>query len=238
MLSEISQLFDPLGLLGPVILQPKILMQSLWQLNLNWDENVPPKINASCLEYKKQLSLLQEIEIERKIIIDEFTAVEIHGFCDASEKAYGACIYLRSCNKKETCLPSLLCSKSRVAPLKVVSLPRLELCSALVLSKLLTIVSQALRRLPIKRVIFWSDSTIALHWIESPSNSLKTFIGNRVEEIQSLTQPLEWRHIQPNQNPADLISRGLPPKEIISNSFLITDLPGLGRMRRNGLCLI
>ncbi|XP_033221033.1 uncharacterized protein LOC117175435 [Belonocnema kinseyi] len=190
-LSEIAELFDPLGLLGPVILTPKILMQNLWQLNIGWDESVPPEIEESWLDLKQNLALLREIEINRKIVVDNYVSLQMHGYCDASEKAFAACIYVRSSDKRGMYFTQLVCSKSRVAPLKTLSLPRLELCAAVLLSKLYSTVSQALRRLHIEKTIFWCDSTITLHWINSPPNTLKPFVGNRVAEIQSLTQSLE-----------------------------------------------
>ncbi|XP_033228966.1 uncharacterized protein LOC117180581 [Belonocnema kinseyi] len=218
-LSEIAELFDPLGLLGPVVLTPKIFMQNLWQLNIGWDESVPPEIEESWLDLKQNLALLREIEINRKIVVDNYVSLQMHGYCDASEKAFGACIYVRSTDKRGMHFTQLVCSKSRVVPLQTLSLPHLELSAAVLLSKLYSTVSQALRRLHIEKTIFWCDSTITLHWINSPPNTLKPFVGNRVAEIQSLTQSLEWRHVRTEHNPADLVSRGLAPQQLINNSF-------------------
>ena len=128
------------------------------------------------LDYRNHLPLLQEYHINRKILIDDYRSLQIHGFCDASEKAYGACIYLRSSDKNGINHTYLVCSKSRVVPLMKLTLPRLELCAALSLSHLSKTVSHALRRLCVERVVLWSDSTITLHWIKSPLHTLKTFV--------------------------------------------------------------
>ncbi|XP_051157421.1 uncharacterized protein LOC127279230 [Leptopilina boulardi] len=218
-LSLTVQLFDPLGLLGPVILIAKILLQTLWLLKIDWDESVPQHIHTAWCTYRDELPLVQNVKIDRKIVANDYRALQLHGFCDASEKAYGACIYLRSTNELGENCTQLICSKSRVSPLKKLSLPRLELCSALLLANLLEPTVRALRRLNIEKTILWSDSTITIHWIRSSPHTLKTFESNRLNKIQELTINCEWRHIRTEHNPADLISRGLSPKEILNNSL-------------------
>ena len=132
---------------------------------------------------------------------------------------YGACLYIRSTNKSSVVTTQLICSKSRVAPLDVEDVCRLELRSALLLVNIFSTVNQALRRLAIQKTIFWSDSMIALNWIKKASHTLPTFEANRVAKIQALSIPHEWRHVATEHNPAELVSRGLSPNEIIDNSF-------------------
>ncbi|XP_043287500.1 uncharacterized protein [Venturia canescens] len=115
-LSEIAKIFDPLGLLAPVITQAKILMQQLWRLKLDWDESLPEELHTTWINYHQQLQALNEFGFDRKVTIDDPVNIELHGFCDASEKAYGACIYVRSLNRAGESHSALLCSKSRVAP--------------------------------------------------------------------------------------------------------------------------
>lgn len=133
---------------------------------------------------------------------------EIHGFSDASQLAYGAVLYLRAENTKGQVSSRLFFSKSRVAPIKEISLPRLELCGAHILAKL---VSKELPTLEmnIARVHLWTDSSIVLAWLHETPSKRTTFGANRVSEIQELTINFEWKHIASHQNPADLISRGL-----------------------------
>ncbi|XP_023289985.1 uncharacterized protein LOC105696715, partial [Orussus abietinus] len=186
-LQDIAQLFDPLGLLGPVIVKAKIIMQQLWKLNSGWDESVPQSFHSAWENYRSQLPVLNNFKIARKMIADSSSKIMLHGFCDASEGAYGACIYLRSTNCSDLHTVRLVCSKSRVAPLKSVLLPRLELCAAVLLSKLYQATTTALM-IKFDSVRFWSDSTIALYWIHMSPHQLKTFITNRVAEIQSNTE--------------------------------------------------
>jgi len=133
----VARLFDPLGLVGPVITAAKILIQSVWACHIGWDDSVPMSTYKSWGRIKSQLYLLEYIKIPKLVILKSSdSGIQLHGFCDSSKQAYGACIYLRE-NDGST----LLCSKSRVAPLKTISLPRLELCGAVLLTKLINKVT-------------------------------------------------------------------------------------------------
>ncbi|XP_034179509.2 uncharacterized protein LOC117603975 [Osmia lignaria lignaria] len=219
-LSEIAQLFDPLGLLGPVIIQAKLVMQKLWMANLNWDESVPQSIHTEWFNYKNQLPLLNNFTVHRKVVLNNAVEIQLHGFCDASEKGYGACFYIRSTNKVNNHLVGLVCAKSRVAPIKTISLPRLELCAAKLLANLYKSVVEALN-LRFNKINFYSDSTIALNWIKTSPHILKTFEANRVSEIQTLTDRDNWYHVSTNDNPADFISRGQNPSDFIKNTLWV-----------------
>lgn len=131
-------------------------------------------------------------------------------------KAYGACIYLKTHNNNGEVFVSLACSKSRVAPLKTVSLPRLELCGALLLAELAKKVSLALRGIQFSNFYFWTDSTIVLSWLRMEPNHLKIFVANRVTKILETTKSLEssWNHVPTKLNPADLVSRGVSPNQL------------------------
>ncbi|XP_018368323.1 PREDICTED: uncharacterized protein LOC108764535, partial [Trachymyrmex cornetzi] len=137
----------PFSLLGPVITRAKILMQRIWRSNVDWDDPLPSEINAEWNRYIQDLANAREITVPRRIRGDPKEGdshVEIHGFADASESAYGACIYLRSFNANGTPEVHLVCSKSRVAPIKTLSMPRLELCGAQLLVQLAEKVKKSL----------------------------------------------------------------------------------------------
>ncbi|XP_066590509.1 uncharacterized protein [Prorops nasuta] len=209
-LSEISKLFDPLGLLGPVFITVKLIMQELWRDNLAWDESVPLYIDTRWNAWRSQIGSIQQLSIPRCVKYKHATGLQIHGFADASERAYGACVYIRCRAYDGTVGTELLCSKSRVAPLRAISLPRLELCAAVMLAKLVEKITQSLD-INEESVILWCDSTITLNWIHSESRTWSTFVANRVGEIQELTSSYKWRHVPTTDNPADLVSRGIEP---------------------------
>ena len=144
-LSQVAKLFDPLGLLGPVIVKAKIVIQLLWKAGVSWDSSIPTEIHTMWLQFKEQLPLLGNVSFSRLIISLNSGKIQFHGFCDASERAYGACIYIRSTDDQNKHHVSLVCSKSRVAPVNPLTLPRLELCAALLLARLYTTVKKALQ---------------------------------------------------------------------------------------------
>ncbi|XP_067214205.1 uncharacterized protein [Linepithema humile] len=185
-LSDIAKIFDPLGILGPIILYAKKLMQELWQCKLNWDESIPPSIHIVWTEFATQLNLINDLAVTRPILISDHTDIQIHGFCDASNVGYGACIYIRSSDLYNNIHCHLLCAKSRVAPLKTLTIPRLELCGALLLAKLYREIRDTIE-IPFNKVILWSDSTIVLHWVKTSPHILKPYVAHRIAQIQELT---------------------------------------------------
>lgn len=218
-LSIISSIFDPLGLLSPAVVVGKMLMQSLWELKLDWDDVIPDNILSNWSKIQNELHHLNSIVIPRHVLIQNPIRIELHGFSDASERAYGACVYLRSVDSFNNVSVRLLIAKSKVAPLRKVTLPRLELCGAFLLTNLTKIVLKSMPELHIHHNFYWSDSTIVLNWIKSPSNKWKTFVANRVSIIQEHTNTNEWHHIQSENNPADIVSRGCTPIALCNSSL-------------------
>ncbi|XP_076384470.1 uncharacterized protein LOC143263257 [Megalopta genalis] len=210
-LSEIAQIFDPLGLISPIVIVAKLILQQLWQTQIGWDQSIPQNLHTQWLQYRQDISKVGAMNISRCAISECLDDIELHGFSDASEKAYGACVYLRSRDLSGSWVTRLLCAKSRVAPLKTISLPRLELCGALLLANVVSKVRIALDTVRFKEYL-WTDSTITLAWLRSSPNKWKTFVANRVSQIQGLTSSDSWRHVASEDNPADLISRGTKPE--------------------------
>ena len=192
-LSEIAKIFDPSGLLGPIILYVKKIMQKFWLLKLDWDESVPSNVFTTWADFYNQLNSLSSVAFKRKLLIKNYINLQLHGFSDASEGGYGACLYIRSEDKSGSSQSSLLYAKSRVAPLKTVLLPQLELCGAQLLAKIADEVIQKID-LKIQKTILWTDSTITLHWINTSPHMLETFVVNRVADF--LKNPL-WKEGPP-----------------------------------------
>lgn len=219
-LSEISRLFDPLGLIQPVVIKAKLFMQRLYAATSNWDDPVTPDDALLWAGLKFEMSHVSDLKVPRAVI-DSFAnkenaTFEIHGFCDASEVAYAAAIYITSIH--HGFFDSvLLTSKTRVAPLKKISLPKLELCGALLLSELYEVVKPVLNL--VGKVYFWTDSTITLRWVTQSPHKWKPFVATRATKIQEATMDGKWGHVRSEQNPADLATRGMSPMEL-RKSFL------------------
>lgn len=216
-LSLISKIFDPLGLIGPILVMAKQLMQQLWKQQLDWDEELPAHLQASWNKYYNSINSAQVISVPRNVnSSNPSLLVDLHIFCDASEQAYGACVYTCSQREDGSSIAHLMCSKSRIAPLKSVTLPRLELNAAHLAAKLYKSIDRILSN-RIKTVKFWTDSTIVLSWISTSPHRLKTYVANRVAEIQQFTSTKEWNHVSSSDNPADLLSRGATTEELSNN---------------------
>ncbi|XP_037050902.1 uncharacterized protein LOC119084808 isoform X2 [Bradysia coprophila] len=214
MLSETASLFDPLGWLAPVIVRAKIMFQDLWKEGLDWKQELPKNIASVWTEFRNELHQLENIQINRW---NHFGAgvkkIEIHGFSDASEKAYAAVIYSRVVNQNDEIHITMLTSKTRVAPIKQITLPRLELCGAVLLTNLIENVQKALGTNN-ENVHAWTDSTIVLGWLRTDPAKLKTFVANRVVETHNVLNINQWHHIEGTKNPADCASRGISPGEL------------------------
>ncbi|XP_070855517.1 uncharacterized protein [Drosophila suzukii] len=212
-LSDVSRIFDPLGLLAPIVIQFKIIFQKLWLLNLDWDDPLPTKLADNWLKWRADLDTLQKFQLPR-FVANDADNIELHGFSDASTRAYAAVVYSRVTNDDGFISVSLVAAKTRVAPLKQQSLPRLELCAALLLSQLIRSISSGLRHKNIT-VFAWSDSSIVLSWLSYAPAQLKTFVGNRTSEILKTLPRKAWRHVDSKSNPADCASRGLTAADLI-----------------------
>ncbi|XP_054276868.1 uncharacterized protein LOC128995865 [Macrosteles quadrilineatus] len=220
LLSQVSKVYDPLGLITPVVLWAKCLIQKIWTLGLDWDQTLPTDIINQSVKYFENLPQLSRLNIPRPVLSPGNNEAQLHGFCDASEVGYGCAVYLRIVDNNGLVHSNLIMAKSKVAPLKKLSIPRLELCGAALLIKTMIYCHDIFNsKLGIIPAFAWTDSVVVLHWIRSPPHQLKTFVANRVAEIQSLIVPAKWRHTPTSSNPADYASRGLLPNEILDTSL-------------------
>ncbi|XP_046422348.1 uncharacterized protein LOC124180644 [Neodiprion fabricii] len=212
-LSQTAQLFDPLGWLSPITIRAKIFMQELWALGFDWDEPLSASLSSRWIEFLQDFQGISAITIPRWIGLSSASlGIEIHGFADASQSALGAVIYARTYINTHEVRVSLVCAKTKVAPLKKVTIPRLELCAANLLVRLMCHVENTLN-FENTPVYLWTDSTVALAWIKSHPSRWKKFVRNRVTEIQEFARA-RWYHISGFENPADLASRGASPEQL------------------------
>ncbi|GFW83143.1 integrase_H2C2 domain-containing protein [Trichonephila clavipes] len=142
-LSTIARIYDPLGLLGPVVTKAKIFLQKLWMLKIDRTDLLPDTINREWRQFVDSLQIVNDININRFIVVEQPEVIELHGFSDTSQSAYGAAVYCKSVISDGRVIVHLIASMSRVAPTKQTTIPRLELCVAVLLAKLVQRVKQA-----------------------------------------------------------------------------------------------
>uniref|UniRef100_A0A182IER0 Integrase catalytic domain-containing protein n=1 Tax=Anopheles arabiensis TaxID=7173 RepID=A0A182IER0_ANOAR len=214
----IARLFDPLGLIAPIISWAKIRMQKLWIACHDWDDPLSSELAEEWKGFHANLPLLSDIKIPRYVRLPKSTSMQLHCFADASEAAYGAVMYLRSTDSDGQIKVEILAAKSRPAPLKRISLARLELCAAVMAINLWNHVSKSMGMQEIE-TFMWSDSRVVLHWLKSPSYTWVTFVANRVSLIQDIGKCCKWMHIRGTENPADVVSRGALPQQLLSSDL-------------------
>ena len=196
-LRTVSSIFDPLGFLTPFTVRAKILLQCLWRKKYDWDDPINDNDKELWLKWCSEVTLLSNIEIPRcylhpnKAIME---AIELHIFADASELAFGAVGYMRTIYRDGSVWCCLLFSKSRLAPIKTLTIPRLELQTAVLAVRVKNTIIEEIQ-IQIDLVCFWSDSTITLQYINNETKRFKTFVSNRVAEIREHSHPNQWNFV-------------------------------------------
>ena len=218
-LSTLSSLFDPLGFVSPIILNPKNLLQNLCKQGLNWDDDISDTEAVQWQAWLQTLTQLQKFTVSRcykPADFDRIISYELHHFSDASANAYGACTYLRVVDDHGRIQCSLIMAKSRLAPMKTVSIPRLELTAA-VLSVRLDILLQKELQITACTSTFWSDSTAVLHIIHNSRKRFPVFVANRVSIIERHTDVSDWKYIPSKANPADITTRPITMEAFLNS---------------------
>lgn len=218
-LKLLASIYDPVGFISPCTFVAKCIMQDLWKLGLGWDDNLPLPLQNKWGKFINELPSLADLRIERHLLIPNFSDMQLIGFCDASSRGYAACVYLRSVDGNGKVKVRLICSKSKVAPLKpIMSIPRLELMAAVLLTKLITFIKQNVLADFNGPTFAFSDSSVVLSWLHTPPYKLKTFVSSRVSQIIDAVPPNCWRHINSENNAADSCSRGALPQQFVEVS--------------------
>ena len=215
-LKHTAILYDPLGLLTPVTIRAKIMLQELWQKKYSWDIPLPYDIQERWHEIASDINCVSSEAFDRYLLKNDVTQnfatctddTTLHVFVDASMAAYEAAVYICRGNKS-----ALVMSKTRVAPLKELTLPRLELMAAVIAARL---VRHLLWEVAVFKVELWSDSQITLHWLQT-TKRLQRFVKNRVDTINKLTHNRKWKYYPTKENPADLLTRGIRANQFTNN---------------------
>lgn len=215
-LSAIATLFDPLQFLSPFTIRARILMQEIWIAGVGWDDVLPRELITKWEKWISELPQLSSISIPRCLRRPNPSQTQLHLFSDASREAYASVAYLVCKYSDNTTSSCIVASKSRVAPTKAVTIPRLELMGAVLSTRLAANIGKTVT---VDRTVFWTDSTNVLHWVRNQSREFKPFVANRIGELHRSTNPEQWRHVPGEVNPADLPTRGLSATDLADNKL-------------------
>ena len=195
-MSKVARIYDPIGLASALIIRAKIGLQNLWQTGADWDDKLPNEAQEHWKALFQEITKLNQVSFQRSLLAIAAGASEEPMLCvfsDASEEAFGACAYIRQ-RGEDKYMVNLIAAKSRVAPLKRVPIPHLELQAGVLASRLARTIQEE-ARIKFGDVVFFTDSMIVLAWIHRQSRSFKPFVSARVGEIQNNSDPKRWRHI-------------------------------------------
>ena len=210
--SVISSLFDPLGLLSPVLIKGKLFIQNLWKTNYAWDDVISESLTLEFQDICKTLGKISDVQFSRFAIVPKKS--DLHIFCDSSQRAYGLAVYVVDLENKSS---NLLMSKARVAPNPPITIPKLELLA-------LTLASRLVKNLSNDELFssctVWCDSEVALNWAYH-NKSKEVFVRNRVSEIRQLQSEYKFEllHVPSQSNRADILTRGVTVSQLSKNSL-------------------
>ena len=215
-LSTVCSIYDPLGFIAPIVLQGKAILQEMCRDKMDWDDPLPLSLRSRWEKWLCDLPSLNELAIDRcykPYDFENIARMELHSFADASMLGYGQCTYLRIVEADGRVHCSLVMGKSRVAPLKAITIPRLELTAAVLAIE----ASQSLvNELQIDKLntFYWTDSQIVLGFINNDAKRFHIYVANRIQRIRDASQVEQWNYVPTRDNPADLASRGVTAKEL------------------------
>ena len=215
----LSSVYDPLGLASPFILRARIVMQDLCRVKSGWDDPVGSKYEAEWLQWTAELEDMVKLKVPRCLQPPQATERQLHHFADASEAAYGVASYLRVMDAQRRVSTSLVMAKSHLAPIKPLTIPRLELQAATLATRQDALLRRELD-VDLARSQYWTDSTIVLQYIKNTEKRFHTFVANRVAEIQGKTEAKDWHHVRTQENPANDTSRGVPASALSQTRWL------------------
>ena len=213
-------MFDLLGLFAPFSVHMRRLLKSIWTKNgQHWDNSVEPNEEEEFLKWKDQLPEVAETSIDRRYFSTAKDKWELHVFADASEDTMCAVAYLRSKPKEYSADLAFVIGKCRVALMRHLSIPRLELQAAVMAVRLKEQIVKE-HESKIHNCNFWTDSTTVLQWIHSSHRKQQVFVANRVAEILDTTNVSQWNHVSGINNPADIGTRAINVDELKRSEWL------------------
>ena len=212
----VNRVFDLLGFESPVMITGKILYSRVCLLKWRWDNEVPMEIQKDCRKWIYSLKKKPCVKIPRSVVPEKVETINLHGFADTSKLAVAAAIYLQTVNFGIISQQSLLVSKPKITP-NDVSISRLELVAAHILSRLMKHTKETLKAYNIGEFHGWVDSTTVLYWLKG-QGTWAQFARNRTKKIKEM-EYINWHYVPTGQNPSDIGSRGVGPEKVDETWF-------------------
>ena len=216
-MSTVCSLYDPLGMVAPCVLLGKMILQVSCRLKSGWDDEVSTDLQGRWRLWLQDLPVLDNFTIDRCVSPAGFGEVKsptLHHFADTCQSGYGSISYLRLLNYSDEVHCTFVFAKARVAPLKQLTIPRLELTAATVAVRVDTQLRAELT-IPLEDSQYWTDSTSVLGYIKNEKTRFKTFVANRVGKIHECSESTQWHYVPSQLNPADITSRGLDASSLV-----------------------
>lgn len=221
-LSTVASIFDPLGCLAPFTLLGKRILQEMCRDGCKWDDPLPGSLKPWWEQWLRDLPQLDNLKVPRCFRppdFESYSQVELHHFSDGSSVGYGQCSYWRAEDSNGSISCAFVLGKARVAPSKIVTIPRMELVAATTSAKVAKFLQD---KLTFPKIIhhFWTDSTVVLGYLQNDAKCFQVFVANRIQMIKNLSEADHWFHVTGADNPADHASHGLSASELFESNWL------------------
>jgi hypothetical protein len=216
----LNSFYDPLGFLAPVLIKGKLLLRKLNTETTDWDQVLPKEHEKPWTDWKQQMQSLKSLYIPRQYTTLSLSCAagrEVHIFTDASEEAIAAVVFIKLLDTDDSHRQGFLLGKAKVAPKSAVTIPRLELCAAVLGIEIASIIKKQMS-IPTEEFHFHTDSRVVLGYIYNNTRRLYTYVSNRVEKIRNASVPEHWNYVPSEYNPADEATRSLTPNRILTDS--------------------
>lgn len=220
MLSALNSIYDPLGFAAPITIQGKIVMRKI-NKGYSWDDTLDPTVIDSWKAFEESMVSLKNLSISRMILPSSLSTVnnpELLVFSDASEQAVRAVAYMESQTDGKQHIGFVM-GKAKIAPSHGHTVPRLELCAALLATDVAQIIIDNLD-IELKTVRFYTDSKVVLGYLNNRTRRFYNYVANRVERILKVTNPDQWNYVSTKDNPADHGTRGLCTANDVQEKWL------------------
>ena len=222
-LSVVNSIYDPLGFVAPVTIEGKLFLRNAVSGSSDWDEPLPEEYRSAWEHWRESLQCLQQHQIPRMYATasnDMVIEKEVHIFSDASEKAIAAAAYLVTTTDDGGKQTGFILGKAKVAPLQGHTIPRLELCAAVLAVEIAQTVCEHLD-LQSQNIFFYTDSKVVLGYIHNQTRRFYVYVSNRVDRILKASVPSQWSYVQTDKNPADCGTRGVPATQMDKSMWLL-----------------